>query len=68
MKRSYHDKWPLELGLEKCTDVQRWEDNFARLKKNKTGGEASRAFSGVSEAPTDLPVLLFQKEKWNYDH
>lgn len=42
----------LELGLEKCTDVQRWEDNFARLKKNKTGGEASRVgFSGVSEAP-----------------
>ena len=25
----------LELGLEKSIHVQRWEDNFARLKKNK---------------------------------
>lgn len=36
----------LEVGLEKCTDVQRWEENFARLEKNKNWRGEQSVFRG----------------------
>lgn len=56
----------LEPGLEKCTDVQRWEDNFARLKEQKLEERRAEQARGQCEAPRFTRPAV-SKRKWNYD-
>ena len=66
-ERSYHDKWPLRLALRNALMYRGGRRILPDYKRTKTGGEASRVFSGVSEAPRFIHPAL-SKEKWNHDH